>query len=164
MEAVFSAAIRYQALHLPDPQGALRHTRQQTTKAWAQHGGWPTSFPKDAMRTHWRYYRDNTCTLVDTAYTHHAAHLLHRMTHTTNPRSAKLQPYALRKRKRPAMPALGRYWHSTASPPPWAPEFGPSCNFSYRTTHMQTSQTTIAISRGHSGHVHRHPPAPDRQN
>ena len=45
MEAVLNAAIGYQALHLPRPQDALRHARQQVTKAWAQHGGWPTSFP-----------------------------------------------------------------------------------------------------------------------
>ena len=36
-EAVLNAAIRYQALHLPQPQDALRHARQQVTKAWAQH-------------------------------------------------------------------------------------------------------------------------------
>ena len=47
MEAVLNAAIGYQALHLPRPQDALRHARQQVTKAWAQHGGWPMSFPKD---------------------------------------------------------------------------------------------------------------------
>ena len=45
MKAVLNAAIGYQALHLPRPQDALRHARQQVTKAWAQQGGWPTSFP-----------------------------------------------------------------------------------------------------------------------
>ena len=69
MEAVLNAAIGYQALHLPRPQDALRHARQQVTKAWAQHGGWPTSFPKEAMMAHWRYYGDNTGALVDMAYT-----------------------------------------------------------------------------------------------
>ena len=54
MEAVLNAAIGYQALHLPRPQDALRHARQQVTRAWAQHGGWPTSFPKEAMMAHWR--------------------------------------------------------------------------------------------------------------
>ena len=38
-EAVLNAAIRYQALHLPHPQDALRHAQQQVTKAWAQRGG-----------------------------------------------------------------------------------------------------------------------------
>ena len=54
MEAVLNAAIGYQALHLLHPQDALPHARQQVTKAWAQHAGGPTSFPKDAMMAHWR--------------------------------------------------------------------------------------------------------------
>ena len=85
MEAVLNAAIGYQALALPRPQDALRHARQQVTKAWAQHGGWPTSFPKEAMMAHWRYYGDNTGALVDMAYAKHAAHLLHRVTHNHQP-------------------------------------------------------------------------------
>ena len=85
MEAVLNAAIGYQALHLPRPQDALRHARMQVTKAWALHGGWPTSFPKEAMMAHWRYYGDNTGALVDMAYAKHAAHLLHRVTHNHQP-------------------------------------------------------------------------------
>ena len=85
MEAVLNAAIRYQALHLPHPGDALRYAPQQATKARAQHGGWPTCFPKEAMMAHWRYYGDNTCALVDTAYAKHAAHLLHRLTHNHQP-------------------------------------------------------------------------------
>ena len=37
MEEVLNAAIEYQALHLPHPKDALRHNRQQVTKARAQH-------------------------------------------------------------------------------------------------------------------------------
>ena len=85
MEAVLNAAIGYQALHLPHPEDTLRHARQQVTKAWAQHGGWPTSFPEEAMMAHWRYYRDNTGALVDKAYAKHAAHLLHRVTRNHQP-------------------------------------------------------------------------------
>ena len=85
MEAVLNAAIGYQALHLPRPKDALRHARQQVTKAWAQHGGWPTSFPKEAMMAHCRYYGDNTGALVDMAYAKHGAHLLHRVTHNHQP-------------------------------------------------------------------------------
>ena len=85
MGTVEWGAIGYQALHLPRPQDALRHARQQVTKAWAQHGGWPTSFPKEAMMAHWRYYGDNTGALVDMAYAKHAAHLLHRVTHNHQP-------------------------------------------------------------------------------
>ena len=85
MEAVLNAAIGYHTLHLPDPQGALHHAPQQETKAWAQHGGWPTPFPNEAMMAHWRYYGDNTGALVHTAYAKHAAHLLHEMTHNHQP-------------------------------------------------------------------------------
>ena len=82
MGAVLNAAIGYQAPHLLDPGGALRHARQQVTKLYGQHGSWPTSCPKEAMLAHWRYYGDNTGALVETAYAKHAAHVLHRMTHT----------------------------------------------------------------------------------
>ena len=85
MEAVLKAAIGYRALHLPQPQDALHHAQQQVTKAWAQHGGLPTSLPKEAMMAHWRYYGDSTGALVDMAYAKHAAHLLHRVTHNHKP-------------------------------------------------------------------------------
>ena len=85
MEAVLNAAVGYQALHLPNPQHDLHRTAQQVTKAWAQHGGWPTYFPKEAMMAHWRYYGDNSGALVNTAYAKHTAHLLHRMTHDQQP-------------------------------------------------------------------------------
>ena len=81
MEAVLNAAIGNQALHLPHPQDALRHARQQVTNAWAQHGGWPTSFPREALMAHWRYYGDNTGALVDMAYAKHAAQVLPRVRH-----------------------------------------------------------------------------------
>ena len=85
MEAVLNTAMGYQPLHLPHPQDTLHHAQQQVTKAWAQHGGWPMSFPKEAMMAHWRYYGDNTGALVDMAYAKHAAHLLHRVTHNHKP-------------------------------------------------------------------------------
>ena len=85
MEAGLNAAIRYQAPHLPHPHNALRHARQQVTMAWAQHGGCPKSFPKEAMMAPWRYYGDNTSAPVDTAYGKHAAHFLHRVTHNHQP-------------------------------------------------------------------------------
>ena len=68
---------------------ALRHHPQQLTKAWARHRGWPTSFPKQAMMAHWRYYGDNTGALVDTAYAKHAAQLLHRVRHNHQPEVCK---------------------------------------------------------------------------
>ena len=89
MEAVLNAAIGDQALHLPHPQDALRHTRQQVTKAWAQHGGWPTTFPEEARMAHWCYDGDKTGALVDMAYAKHAAHLLQVWTHNHQPEVRK---------------------------------------------------------------------------
>ena len=45
MEAVLNAAIGYQALQLPHPQDALRHARQQLTKAWAHTEAGPRPSP-----------------------------------------------------------------------------------------------------------------------
>ena len=81
MEAVLNAAVGYQALSLPNPKHALHHACQRVTKALALHGGWPTSFPKEAMVAQWRYYADHSGALVDKAYAKHAAHLLYRTTH-----------------------------------------------------------------------------------
>ena len=134
MEAVLNAAIGYQALHLPHPEDALRHPQQQVTKAWAQHGGWPTSFPKEGMMAHWRYYGDNTGTLVHMAYAKQAAHLLHRMTHNHQPEVRGAAAIRKKGAQMPATPAPGGYWRNTASPSPWALALGPSCNSSYRTT------------------------------
>ena len=134
MEAVLNAAIGYQALHLPHPQDTLHHARQQVTKAWAQHGGWPTSFPKEAMMAHWRYYGDNTGALVDMAYAKHAAHLLHRVTHNHQPEVRKAAAICIKEAQMARNSAPGGYWGNTVSPPPWALASGPGYNSSYRTT------------------------------
>ena len=135
MEAVLNGAIGYQALHLLHAQDALRHARQQVTKAWAQHGGWPTSFPKEAMMAHWRYYRDDTGAVVDTTYAKHAAHLLHRVTHNHRPEVREAAAISI-KEAQMACNACPRWILAQhGSPPPWAPAFGPSYNSIYRITH-----------------------------
>ena len=53
-----------------------------------------------------RNYGDNTGAMVHTACAKHTAHLLHRMTHNHQPEAANWQPYGLKRRKRPATPAL----------------------------------------------------------
>ena len=73
----------------PEPRAPEHHARQQVTKAWAQHGGWRTSFPKEAMMAHWRYYGENTGAPVDSAYAKDAEHLLHRMRHNHQPEVRK---------------------------------------------------------------------------
>ena len=89
MGTVLNVAVRYQALHLLNPQGALHHACQQVAKAWAQHRGLPTCFPKEAMVAHWHYYGDTNGALLDMAYAKCAAHLLHRMTHNHPPGSCE---------------------------------------------------------------------------
>ena len=134
MEAVLNAAIGYQAMHLPHPQDAIHHARQQVTKACVQHGGWPTSFPKEAMMAHWRYYGDNTGPLVDMAYAKHAAHLLYRVTHNHQPEVREAAAMRKKEAQMAQTPAPCGYWHNTVSTPPWAPASWPSCSSSYRTT------------------------------
>ena len=118
MEAVLNATTGYQALHLQHPQDALRHARQQLTKAWAQHGGWPTCFPKEAMMAHWRHYRDNTGALVDMAYAKHAAHLLHRVTDNHQPEVREEAAIGIKEAQMARNTAPGGHWHNTVSPPP----------------------------------------------
>ena len=55
------------------------------TKAWAAHGGWPTSIPTRAIRAAWPHYGDAIGDEVKAAYTRHTALLLHRMTHNHSP-------------------------------------------------------------------------------
>ena len=45
LSGVFSASIGFQALHLTNPTTALQPATRAVTKAWAAHGGWPTSIP-----------------------------------------------------------------------------------------------------------------------
>ena len=65
IEAMLNVVFGYQALQLSNPQHALHHTREQIARAWAQRGGRPTSFHKEAIISQWRYYRDKTGILVD---------------------------------------------------------------------------------------------------
>ena len=135
MEAVLNAAIGYQALQPLPPEDALRDARQQVKKAWTQHGGWPTPFPKEGMMAHWRYYGDKTGALVNAAYAKHTAHLLHRGTHNHQPEVCEATAIRIKEAQMAATPAPGGYLQNTASPPLWAAAFGPSYNSSHRTTH-----------------------------
>ena len=50
---VLDASIGFQALHLTHPTTALQPATRAVTKAWAAHGGWPTSIPTRAIRAAW---------------------------------------------------------------------------------------------------------------
>ena len=75
----------FQALHLTHPTTALQPATRAVTKAWAAHGGWPTSIPTRAIRAAWPHYGDAIGDEVKAAYTRHTALLLHRMTHNHSP-------------------------------------------------------------------------------
>ena len=78
---VLNASIGFQAVHLTHPTTALQPAPRAVTKAWAAHGGWPTSIPTRANRAAWPDYGDAIWDEVNGAYTRQTALLLHRMTH-----------------------------------------------------------------------------------
>ena len=85
LTGVLNASIGFQALHLTHPTTALQPATRAVTKAWAAHGGWPTSIPTRAIRAVWPHYGDAIGDEVKAAYTRHTALLLHRMTHNHSP-------------------------------------------------------------------------------
>ena len=50
---VLNASIGFQALQLTHSTTALQPATRAVTKAWAAHGGWPTSIPSSAIRAAW---------------------------------------------------------------------------------------------------------------
>ena len=82
---VLNASIGFQALHLTHPTTALQPATRAVTKAWAAHGGWPTSIPTRGIRAAWPHYGDAIGDEVKAAYTRHTALLLHCMTHNHSP-------------------------------------------------------------------------------
>ena len=58
LTGVLNASIGFQALHLTHPTTALQPATRAVTKAWAAHGGWPTSIPTRAIRAAWPHYGD----------------------------------------------------------------------------------------------------------
>ena len=85
LTGVLNASIGFQALHLTHPTTALQPATRAVTKAWAAHGGWPTSIPTRAIRAAWPHYGDAIGDEVKAAYTRHTALPLHRMTHNHSP-------------------------------------------------------------------------------
>ena len=82
---VLNASIGFKALHLTHPTTALQPVTRAVTKAWAAHGGWPTSLSTRAIRAAWPDSEDAIGDEVKAAYTRHTALLLHRMTHNHSP-------------------------------------------------------------------------------
>ena len=85
LTGVLNASKGFQALHLTHPTTALQPATRAVTKAWAAHGGWPTSIPTRVIRAALPHYGDAIEDEVKAAYTSHSAFLLHRMTHNHSP-------------------------------------------------------------------------------
>ena len=85
LTGVLNASIGFQALHLTHPTTALQPATRAVTKAWAAHGGWPTSIPTRAIRAAWPHYGDAIGDELKAAYTRHTALVLHLMTHNDSP-------------------------------------------------------------------------------
>ena len=81
LTGVLNASIGLQVIHLTHATTALQPATRAVTKAWAAHGGWPTSIPTHAIRAAWPHYGDTIGDEVKVAYTRQTALLLHRMTH-----------------------------------------------------------------------------------
>ena len=60
---------KLQALHLTHPITALEPALRAVSKAWAAHGGWPTSIPIRAIRAAWPHYGDAIGDDMKAAYT-----------------------------------------------------------------------------------------------
>ena len=80
---MLNASKDFKALHLTHLNAALQPATRAVTKAWAAHGGWPTSIPARAIRAAWPHYGDSIGDEVKEAYTRHT--VLHRMTHNHSP-------------------------------------------------------------------------------
>ena len=81
LTGVLNASTGFQALHLTHPTTAPQPATHAVTKAWAAHGGWPTSIPTRAICAARPHYGDAIGDEVKASYIRHTALLLHRMTH-----------------------------------------------------------------------------------
>ena len=117
LTGVLNASIGLQALHLTHPTTALQPATRAVTKAWAAHGGWPTSIPTGAIRAAWPHYGDAIGDEVKAAYTRHTALLLHRMTHNHSPEVREVATVRLEAAQRARKTCPRWILHQTASPP-----------------------------------------------
>ena len=129
LTGVLNASIGFQALLLTHPTTALQAATRAVTKAWAAHGGWPTSIPTRAIRAAWPHYGDTIGDGVKAAYTGHTALLLHRMTnnHSTEVREVATIRLQAAQRARNTCPR----WilHRTGMPPTSTHAYGTTCSF-----------------------------------
>ena len=116
LTGVLNASIGFQALHLTHPTTALQPATRAVTKAWAAHGGWPTSIPARAIRAAWPHYGDAIGDEVKGAYTRHSALLLHRMTHNHSPEVCEVATIRLQAAQRARNTCPHWILHQTGMP------------------------------------------------
>ena len=104
LTGVLNASIGFQALHLTHPTTALQSATHAVTKAWAAHGGWPTSIPTRAIRAAWPHY------------TRHTALFLHRMTHNHSPEVREVATIRLQAAQRARKTCPRWILHQTGMP------------------------------------------------
>ena len=117
LTGVLNASIGFQALHLTHPTTARQPATRAVTKAWAAHGGWPTSIPTRAIRAAWSDHRDAIGGEVKAAYTRHTTLLLHRMTHNHSPAVHKVATICLQAAQRARNTCPRWILHQPACPP-----------------------------------------------
>ena len=161
LTGVLNASIGFQALHLTHPTTALQPATRAVTKAWAAHGGWPTSIPTRAIRAAWPHYGDAIGDEVKAAYTRHTALLLHRMTHNHSPEVREVTAIRLPSRTTGPqhMPALGTppdgHAHQHEHPPVEPPAASaPSPHHAILTNHTCPEKGPLAVL---CGDLHHHP-------
>ena len=113
---VLNTPIGFQALHLTHPTTALQPATRAVTKAWAAHGGWPTSIPTRAIRAAWPHYGDAIGNEVKAAYSRHTALLLHRMTHNHSPEVREVATIRLQAAQRARNTCQRWILHQTGMP------------------------------------------------
>ena len=116
LPGVLNASIGFQALSLTHPTTALQAATRAVTKAWAAHGGWPTSIPTPAIRAARPHYGDATGDEVKAAYTRHTALLLHRMTHNHSPEVREVATICLQAAQRAGNTFPSLILHQTGMP------------------------------------------------
>ena len=161
LTGVLNASIGFQALHLTHPTTALQPATRAVTRAWAAHGGWPTSIPTRAIRAAWPHYGDAIGDEVKAAYTRHTALLLHRMTHNHSPEVREVTAIRLQAAQRARNTCPRWVLHQTGMPTNMnTPPVEPPAASAPIPTPRHTHQPHVPGERATSGPLRGPPPPP----
>ena len=116
LTGVLNASIGFQALQLTHPTTALQPATRAVIKAWAAHGGAPTSIPTRAIRAAWPHYGDTIGDEVKAAYTRQTVLPLHRMPHNHSPEVGEVATIRLQALQRACNTCPRWILHQTGMP------------------------------------------------